>query len=163
MHRAKSSFDGEPSSVPAARRFVSEAMQAGGAVDYSWAVAQVVSELATNAVVHAATAFVVAVYIDDALVRVSVTDGKPFASALERNFADDSTTGRGLRLVATLSSSWGVDTTDDTKTVWCEMVRAEELNDEAVQTLGTSSGELTGGALQGAVGPAKRDVWGQVA
>lgn len=163
MHRAKSTFEGEPSSVPAARHFVSETMQAGGAVDHSWAASQIVSELATNAVVHAATAFVVAVDIDDALVRISVTDAKPFATAMKRNFADDSTTGRGLRLVATLASSWGVDTTEDTKTVWCEMMRTATLNEEAAPGPSASRDESSNDATRSSATPTKHGVWGQVA
>ncbi len=38
-------------------------------------------------------------------------------------YPNETTTGRGLRLVQTLGQAWGVDQTDAAKTVWCELVR----------------------------------------
>ena len=42
----------------------------------------------------------------------------------ERSYGTDSTTGRGLRLVATLAAAWGVDRTLAGKTVWFEVPAA---------------------------------------
>lgn len=123
MERAEVAFDGLPASVPAARRFVAETLEAGGAADDGWVATQIVSELATNAVVHAGTTFVVRVEIEAAFVRIEVTDERPFATASARRFSDDTTTGRGLHLVDMLSEEWGVETTENTKTVWCQIVR----------------------------------------
>jgi anti-sigma regulatory factor (Ser/Thr protein kinase) len=116
-------FDGEPSSVAEARRFARAVLEAGGAADDEWPVAQVVSELATNAVVHAGTPFVVSIAHDASHIRVAVTDGRPLARASMRRLSNETATGRGLRLVQTLGQAWGVDQTDAAKTVWCELVR----------------------------------------
>lgn len=123
MRQAQQDFEGAAGSVSAARRFVSFTLEAEGADDAAWTAVQIVSELATNAVVHAATSFTVTVVIDDGAVRVAVTDSKPLVAATQRHFSDYTTTGRGLRLVERMSRAWGVDTTQSTKTVWCEIVR----------------------------------------
>ena len=66
-----------------------------------WTAVQVVSELATNAVVHARTTFTVKIDYDDAYIKVSVIDAKPLARAAVRWFSDTTTTGRGLAAGAT--------------------------------------------------------------
>jgi anti-sigma regulatory factor (Ser/Thr protein kinase) len=116
-----------PSSVAAARRFAQAVLKAGGAGDDDWRVTQVVSELATNAVVHAGSAFVVSIACDDAHIRVSVTDRRPLARAAIRRISNETTTGRGLHLVQTLGQAWGVDQTESDKTVWCELRRGADL------------------------------------
>jgi anti-sigma regulatory factor (Ser/Thr protein kinase) len=149
VRQADRTFDGAAGSVSAARHFVSAILEEEGAADAVWTAVQVVSELATNAVVHAATTFTVTVVVDNGLVRVAVTDAKPLAAATQRYFSDYTTTGRGLRLVERMSRSWGVDTSQTSKTVWCEIVRT------------TSGGEpepspvtaLRGGADDGATLP----------
>jgi anti-sigma regulatory factor (Ser/Thr protein kinase) len=123
VYQANGRFPGVPSSVSAARRFVSDSLESGGAAGDGWTAVQIVSELATNAIVHAGTSFVVGVEVGDAVVRVSVTDERPASRAAKRHFAADSTTGRGLRLVETLARSWGVDSDHESKTVWCEFAR----------------------------------------
>jgi len=123
VRQAEKTFEGAAGSVSAARHFVSAILEEEGAADAEWTAVQVVSELATNAVVHAATSFTVTVVVDDGLLRVAVTDAKPFAAATQRHFSDYTTTGRGLRLVERMSRSWGVDTAQTSKTVWCEIVR----------------------------------------
>jgi anti-sigma regulatory factor (Ser/Thr protein kinase) len=116
-------FDGAPSSVALARRFANAVLEAGGATDDAWPVTQVVSELVTNAVVHAGTPFVLSISHDALHIRVAVTDGRPLARASMRRLSYETTTGRGLRMVQTLGQAWGVDQTDAAKTVWCELVR----------------------------------------
>jgi anti-sigma regulatory factor (Ser/Thr protein kinase) len=130
VRQVEKTFEGVAGNVSAARHFVSATLDEEGAGDVAWAAVQIVSELATNAVVHAATPFTVTVLVDVGLVRIAVTDAKPFAVATQRHFSDYTTTGRGLRLVERMSRSWGVDTSQSIKTVWCEIVRA------------TSGGEL---------------------
>ena len=123
MEETHVEFDGAPSSVAQARHFAHAALKAGGATDADWPVAQVVSELATNAVVHARTSFVLSISHDASHIRVAVTDGRPLARASMRRLSNETTTGRGLRLVQTLGQAWGVDQTDAAKTVWCELIR----------------------------------------
>jgi anti-sigma regulatory factor (Ser/Thr protein kinase) len=79
-----------------------------------------VSELVTNAVLHAGTYIVVEVRVDDVRVRVAVKDLSA-AFPQPRVAADDASGGRGLQLVEALSSSWGWDLTAGGKSVWFEL------------------------------------------
>jgi hypothetical protein len=40
-----------------------------------------------------------------------------------RRYGVDSTTGRGIRLIATLAADWGVERTSSGKSVWFELPR----------------------------------------
>jgi hypothetical protein len=51
------SLPAEPASVAAARRYADEVLSAWGVGDASWTCLQLISELATNAVIHARTEF----------------------------------------------------------------------------------------------------------
>jgi anti-sigma regulatory factor (Ser/Thr protein kinase) len=107
-------------SVAAARRFVRELLGRWRAADYEWVASQVVSELVTNAVIHARTDFVVALSLDDGILRVAVTDSSS-RRPVRRHYSDEATTGRGLALVERLAGRWGVDLDGSHKTVWCEL------------------------------------------
>lgn len=81
-----------------------------------------VSELVTNAVVHAGTEVELSCHLEDtgALV-IEVTDHHPSRGPRENGADTPSDTpeyGRGLRLVATLAESWGVTYRAGAKTVW---------------------------------------------
>ena len=110
----------QPESVPQVRRFVRDRLQSwgfSGAVDTA---TMLVSELATNAVLHARTEFTVELSRDGESLRVCVLDTSP-ALPRPRRYGTDSTTGRGLRLVETLSTCWGIERQDDGKTIWFEV------------------------------------------
>jgi GAF domain-containing protein/anti-sigma regulatory factor (Ser/Thr protein kinase) len=103
----------------------------------------VVSELVTNAVLHAATEIVVEIRRLGAGLRIEVTDRSsravvlpPSSPASSRGLLDDlaetdlldtawewtPATGRGLTLVEGLSDAWGVDQgVGPTKVVWAEL------------------------------------------
>ena len=78
----------------------------------------VVSELASNAVLHARSAFSVEIRPHGATVRISVRDGSP----AEPTLRDDrmALSGRGLFLVDSLSADWGVEVAPHGKSVWAE-------------------------------------------
>jgi anti-sigma regulatory factor (Ser/Thr protein kinase) len=114
----------DAASVAAARRFVAEFLRGVGDDDDSWAAVQLVSELSTNAIVHAGTPFVVRVAVSDELVRIEVSDRNPALRAVQRHFSDDATTGRGLGMIEMLARSWGVEPRAGAKTVWCELMRS---------------------------------------
>jgi anti-sigma regulatory factor (Ser/Thr protein kinase) len=78
----------------------------------------VVSELVTNAIVHAKSASKVRVSLRDGRVRVEVYD-HGHRRPLERPSAG-AAGGFGLRIVASLSESWGWDFTRSGKVVWAE-------------------------------------------
>ena len=79
------------------------------------------SELATNAVQHAATEFEVAIRIapDRSSVRVDVSDGAADFPLLPEQVSD-APRGRGLHIVRGLADAWGVEMRRDRpgKTVW---------------------------------------------
>jgi anti-sigma regulatory factor (Ser/Thr protein kinase) len=97
----------------AARRFVVDALTRWGVDGPSLDDARLVlSELTSNAVVHACSPFSVTIRPEGSLVRISVQDTSPVRPALRDNGVMG-TSGRGLRLVAALSDDWGVDVTAD--------------------------------------------------
>jgi anti-sigma regulatory factor (Ser/Thr protein kinase) len=80
----------------------------------------VVSELATNAVIHAGTPFSVGVRCDGSTVRISVQDWSS-TQPIVRETNARALSGRGLRLIAMVSRAWGIDYGPDGKTVWAEL------------------------------------------
>lgn len=111
----------EPSSkaVAAARQFVLGLLDPHR-VD-SGEVALLVSELASNAVRHARTSFVVAV-LNGTTTRVEVTDGSPLPPRVEEGPRQDGG-GHGLVLVDRLAPAWGYYWSGEGKTVWFETDR----------------------------------------
>jgi two-component sensor histidine kinase len=76
----------------------------------------VVSELATNAVRHADGTYEVIITLDDGGVTVAVADSNP---KLPERRAPDVEGGRGLTIVAALTSDWGAEPVEgDGKLVW---------------------------------------------
>ncbi|MCU1375221.1 MAG: protein phosphatase [Actinomycetia bacterium] len=81
-----------------------------------------VSEIVTNAVVHAGTPVRVDIVLQPDRVRVEVADGG--AAPPERvDAADEDVHGRGIAIVELLSAGWGVEPLDDGKCVWFELRR----------------------------------------
>jgi CheY-like chemotaxis protein len=114
-------FTAELGSVRQARRFASEQLDAWGLEALVDPVALIVSELATNAVLHAAAPFSVRLQLAASALRVEVADCGP---GLPNPIVPDPTGvgGRGLLLVAQLSVAWGVEAAAaPCKTVWCEV------------------------------------------
>lgn len=120
------SFPHANESVSNARRFVSQTL-----ADLPQTVCEMarllVSELATNALVHSSGDFVVsAVYsVPSHRVRIDVSDGGGGAPAMGRPRLDEEH-GRGLQLVDSLSDRWGVEPRlgHPGKTVWFELTAA---------------------------------------
>jgi two-component sensor histidine kinase len=79
------------------------------------------SELATNAVLHARTAFAVVVSRQDGEVRIDVLDGSGVPPRQRQNTLT-AATGRGVAMVARLASTWGATATTElqgfAKGVW---------------------------------------------
>ena len=108
----------DAASVSAARRHVREVLTLAGREEWADDAQLAVSELVTNVVLHARTECEVSVELGPSAVRVAVADSSP-AVPLERHFSDQSTTGRGLRLVARLGADFGVEPLDEGgKAVW---------------------------------------------
>ncbi|GAB3774310.1 anti-sigma regulatory factor (Ser/Thr protein kinase) [Nocardioides ginsengisegetis] len=122
MPAARWSYDLElhpqPQSVAGARRFVSDHLVDHDLPHLVDDVRLVVSELATNALLHAGTSFGILLWARGGLVVLEVRDGSPDGPSLGAA-ADTDTNGRGIALVGALSRDWGVtDYVDGAKSVW---------------------------------------------
>lgn len=111
-------FTSDAASVARARRFVLSVLDVDPAT--AEAVELAVSELATNAVLHARSAFRVRVFRNSSSIRVAVYD-RSTADATPRDFGHDALTGRGLTIVEQLSDDWGVTPEVGGKWVWFEV------------------------------------------
>ena len=80
----------------------------------------VLSELTTNAVLHARTPFLLRLERNSSTVRISVDDEDRQPPVLV-DPAPDASRGRGLVLVDRLGASWGIEVSGNGKTVWCEL------------------------------------------
>jgi hypothetical protein len=105
----------------AARRFLDETLRrweyTGTVVDDARLL---LTELVTNAVVHAKSPVSVSIRMQRPGLRLSVGD-RSRVPPIPRAGADEPLGGHGLRLVAALSRAWGVDATADGKIVWAEL------------------------------------------
>ena len=111
----------DPHNVAEARDFVARHLRDHDLARLVGDAVLVVSELATNAVVHARTPFEVTLSGSDGTVEVAVTDGLWTAPPLRGNH-DVDTGGRGLILVEGYSHAWGVrPTSDGGKSVWASL------------------------------------------
>jgi anti-sigma regulatory factor (Ser/Thr protein kinase) len=124
----------QPASVPAARRFVIDALSDWGHEKVAEDVELCVSELATNATLHSGSTFfhieleeraggVRATVADTGMGAVDELARKPdltetFVEGLVPD--DPAATGRGMFLVSALASTWGIDELPEGKRVWAE-------------------------------------------
>lgn len=109
-----------PEAPAAARRFAAAVLGDWGCSQLSADVMLVVSELATNAVCHARSPFLVFFhYQPDGELLVGVKDVAPQPPALRAPTGQEPH-GRGLLLVDKLSQRWGCDALPDGKMVWAE-------------------------------------------
>jgi anti-sigma regulatory factor (Ser/Thr protein kinase) len=116
MKRTRS-FSLEPESVGAARRFATDALSslAGEVLE---AIELMVSELATNCIKHANSAFELTLVQRPEEIRIEVTDQSGGAPAM-RSPSPEEPTGRGLQIVNMLSETWGIEhRAASGKTVW---------------------------------------------
>jgi anti-sigma regulatory factor (Ser/Thr protein kinase) len=113
-------FPAAASAPRAARSFVTETLRRWSLDPLVDAAAIVVTELATNAVRHAHTAFVVAITVRANGVEIAVRDGSRMPPvAREPDLSP--LTGRGLLLIAALAHGWGTQDLDGGKLVWAEL------------------------------------------
>lgn len=109
-----------PASAALARAFVERTLGDWGCDGLVDAARLLVSELVTNAVLHARTDVDLAVVLTSRGVRVEVTDGSAAAPVM-RTYEDEAMTGRGLALVEQMADRWGVDERGGGKAVWFEV------------------------------------------
>ncbi len=115
---------GDPSAVGGARRFLRARLEEWGVRDEAGDAAVLcVSELVTNAVVHTGAPSELRVVLEDDVLTVVVRDrGSPRGSRPPADQPDVEDPlrvhGRGLQLVAALTSRWGSELDEVGTTVW---------------------------------------------
>lgn len=118
-----------PRSVRLARAWVTEVLTEINRPELTLTAQLAVSELVTNAILHAKPPLTVSVSGTATHPRIAVTDHTPGPLRPTNLFAVDddfpTTFGRGLALVALNSCDWGVETGPDGvgKTIWFEPAR----------------------------------------
>jgi len=109
-------------SVQDARRWVVEACQRIGRAELADCAEQAVSELVTNALLHAEPPLTLRLAGTATYPRIEVTDGSAKPPAPNERMTEEdellSTVGRGLGIVAMCSVAWGARIHRDGKVVW---------------------------------------------
>ena len=108
------SFTPSPSEISAARHFALAAAEHLGCCPADLDL--VVSELATNACVHARSPFSVTVQRHDAGLLVEVADDDPAPVSVQPLTRGAS--GRGMHIVAAVAKDWGMTRRGAGKSVW---------------------------------------------
>jgi PAS domain S-box-containing protein len=114
----------QPASVAEARQRVRDLLVAHGRDDLLDAAVLLVSELVTNALLHAATDIGVSATLDGEGLHVGVSDGSRHLPS-RREYGPTSGTGRGLLMLESMVDEWGVTQRRDGKTVWFRLSAAE--------------------------------------
>ena len=154
-------FPAATASVREARWFLIEHLRAGGDEDVE-ALALMISELATNAVQHADTAFEVVIAVtsdaEGRCVHVRVTDEAP-GFPVPQVPVPDGARGRGLRIVESLADGWGIEMRHGQpgKTVWFTSRLEPSRAHSAVDQLGGDD-EHEVGIMVGATSHTEMDV-----
>jgi anti-sigma regulatory factor (Ser/Thr protein kinase) len=149
---ARRAFEPSESSVGAARHFVAATITDIDS-ELRDCVSLMVSELSTNALVHAAGDFEVTVDRSDRDVFVSVRDQGIGQPVLQSPDASDPH-GRGLRIVDALSDEWGISAPSGTgKTVWFRVWLHSSASGASAD--GTVGVQPTGAAPEAGPSPAR--------
>jgi anti-sigma regulatory factor (Ser/Thr protein kinase) len=133
-----------PAAAAEARRHVQATIHASGVPIDAYVAVLLTSELVTNAIWHDANEDkkiqLVIIWIGDQ-IRVEVHDTSPYEPVLDAA-RPDSETGRGLMLVADLSTDWGFYRTDTGKAVYFTLAPQGDLDQPTITTGGTNAGRL---------------------
>jgi anti-sigma regulatory factor (Ser/Thr protein kinase) len=117
-------LDNSPRSVQEARRWAGQTCHDLGRPDLSETAELAITELVTNAVLHAEPPMTLRVAGTFDHPRFEVADGSRVLPQVNPYMTDDdellTTFGRGLGLVAMCALAWGVDIHDHGKIVWFE-------------------------------------------
>ncbi len=127
-HRAVFEGQAETATVAEARRWARGVLQGWDADELEWELSQLLTEVVTNAVLHARTPLRVVLRYQpgSGRVRCEVTDLSPVMPRVRRHSLE-ATTGRGLRLLEQVASQWGTQADGKGKTVWFEVDGAGDV------------------------------------
>jgi len=131
----------DPASARAARQHVARVLEAGPLSDLVDTASLLVSEIVTNALLHAGTEIELSCTVERGSLCVQVRDSSTVAPS-PRHYETAAMTGRGLGMVELLATEWGVDADERGKTVWFLLMGpdAEPVHrDEAPEQAGTGT------------------------
>jgi anti-sigma regulatory factor (Ser/Thr protein kinase) len=131
----RADFPPEAASAARARRFVDATLRSWACDPLLDIATLLVSELVSNAVLHAGTVIHVVIRMNGELVRVEVHDANA-RNPIRKHYSSLATTGRGLLLVERMAHDWGVEHDTDGKHVWFEL-------DESAPAAASAGVELT--------------------
>jgi anti-sigma regulatory factor (Ser/Thr protein kinase) len=120
LDQATARFASHVASPALARRFVTQALERWGSKPEFDVVQLLVSEMVTNAVLHARSEVHVRVAITGEVVRVGLFD-QSTDPVVRAATSSDVPSGRGTLLLDRLASAWGVEPSPDGKEVWFEL------------------------------------------
>ena len=136
----------QPSSVGEARRLVRRCLARAGRDDLVDTGELLVSEVVTNALIHAGTPIEVTCSVGRGGLEVEVGDGSPHLPS-RRSYASTAGTGRGLMLLEQMVDDWGVVPNPPGKTVWFRVSSGDQDEMDAAimegmtEPVGTPRGE----------------------
>ncbi len=119
---ASERFPADLRSARSARQFVIGVLDDWRCSDLVDSAALLVSELVTNAVVHAHSEVELSVHRRPHRIRVEVID-EAREQVRRRDAKEDEQSGRGMALIEALAVAWGIDSVLAGKSVWFEMDR----------------------------------------
>lgn len=131
---ARRAIDWSDAAPTTARAFSLETLARWGHEELAPEVASIVTELVTNAVIHARTDVEVSLSLTDSTLRISVRD-RSHALPAPASPDHSSTSGRGMLIVAEMASRWGIEPSADGKIVWAEL---KPLTDHPAQEARTA-------------------------
>ncbi|MGA8370146.1 MAG: ATP-binding protein [Acidimicrobiales bacterium] len=120
-----SRFPAEPASASAAREFVRTELH-DWPPDMVFVAELLISEVVTNAVLHAHSPVEVVLSDPGGALHVEVIDESDMLPVLAEPVHSIDDHGRGLPMVRDLSEQWGVVENDSGKTVWFSLPRGED-------------------------------------
>jgi anti-sigma regulatory factor (Ser/Thr protein kinase) len=111
-----------PESARRARKFLADFCSAAGlSEEVCHNAALLVSELVTNAVLHGRTTVTVEAHRPADTIRIAVRDEDPVLPAVGAEPVLDAESGRGLLIVSTLATRWGIEAAGSGKAIWFEL------------------------------------------
>ena len=130
-------FPAQPASVSEARRAVADLLLEADREDLVDTASLLVSEVVTNALLHAGTPIDLVASVGDEGLRVEVGDGSSHFP-VRRRYAATAGTGRGMMMLESLVDDWGVARHGDGKTVWFQLSHGEDTDAAAALQLDDS-------------------------
>ncbi|WP_128379686.1 ATP-binding protein [Streptomyces cavernae] len=114
-------YEPHPTVAAAARAEVRGRMEDWGLMDHSETAELLVSELVTNALLHARGRLRLTLTAAHGVLRCEVSDVVGSPPRLLREVGADEEGGRGMFLVEALARRWGCEQDEPGKTVWFEL------------------------------------------